>query len=169
MTAHEAAHSLLIEEGKPLSSRELARRMLDRRLVSSKARSPIDSLAQTIEKNIRDKAYNRPQLVFVRTADTRLVGLPSHGASAASVPRENSVVADVPRVRVPTAEQPMTLELPPVLTDKVKLAALAGLAATLEQTAALLLQRGLEVSADEIAAGLRSYLSGSEAPSKSPA
>jgi hypothetical protein len=54
MTIQEPAQIILEEVGKPISSKEVARIALDRRLVVSNAQDPVQSHAQAIEKNIRD-------------------------------------------------------------------------------------------------------------------
>ena len=62
MTIQEAAHDILNELGKPVSSKKLSRIALDRRMVTSVAKDPVQSHAQTIEKNIQDDIYNQPKL-----------------------------------------------------------------------------------------------------------
>ncbi|MBW1715981.1 MAG: hypothetical protein JRJ77_09180 [Deltaproteobacteria bacterium] len=76
MTIQEAVFDILNEVGRPLSSRELAKIALDRGMVTSYAKDPVQSHAQTIEKNIRDDVYNRPKLIFIPTAQGRLIGNP---------------------------------------------------------------------------------------------
>ena len=135
MKVQEAAYRLLQEEGRPLSSRELARRALERGMVTSASSDPVFSIASTIEKTIRDGRYNRPELVFVQSGSGRRVGLPSW--------KPRSVPAGPERRLV-------TIQIPGDLAEKITLAAQARLAPTFEATTALLLRRGLAAAAPEI-------------------
>lgn len=135
MKVQEAAYRLLTEEGRPLSSRELARRALERGMVTSAAGDPVFSIASTIEKTIRDGRYNRPELAFVPSTSGRLVGLPTwKPRSVPSMPARRTVAVQIP------AE----------LADKITLAAQARVAPTFEATTAWLLRRGLAAAAPEI-------------------
>lgn len=135
MKVQEAAHKLLVEEGRPLSSRELARRALDRGWVTSASDDPVFSIASTIEKTIRHGRYNRPELAFLTTASGRRIGLP------------NWNVRDLP----PAPERKtVSVQIPADLADKITLAAHARLAPTFDATAALLIRRGLAAAAPEI-------------------
>lgn len=75
MTIQEAAQKVLSEEGRPLPSKEIGKRALERGWVQSGARDPVMSMAQTIEKNIRDIAYNDPPLTFIHVNGRRMIGL----------------------------------------------------------------------------------------------
>jgi hypothetical protein len=147
ITAHEAAHTILLEEGRPLSSRELAKRMLDRNMVSSVSRDPVFSFASTIEKNIRDGIYNHPPLVFVNGPGGRLVGLPNWNGG----PQHTRGTSSPDRPAVPVL-------LPADLVDQLQLATQARLAASLGETTAYLLRKGLAASASEIKTGLLKQL-----------
>ena len=151
ITAHEAAHTLLLEEGRPLSSRELAKRMLDRNMVSSGSRDPVFSFASTIEKNIRDGIYNHPPLVFVNGPGGRLVGLPNWNGGPQHTRGTSSPDRPSDRPAVPVL-------LPADLVDQLQLATQARLAASLGETTAYLLRKGLAVSASEIKTGLLKQL-----------
>jgi undecaprenyl pyrophosphate synthase len=102
MTIQEAARRILEEMGKPLSSRDIAKIALERRMVSSTAQDPIQSHAQTIEKNIRDGSYNKPKLVFLNSPQGRLIGLPIWHSNRYSDP--NTKIPDLGelKVHVPT-------------------------------------------------------------------
>jgi hypothetical protein len=131
----EAAYKLLVEEGRPLSSRELARRALDQGMVTSSSGDPVFSIASTIEKTIRHGRYNRPELVFVPSASGRRVGLPSWKPRSVPAAPERRTVS---------------VQIPADLADKITLAAHARLAPTFEATTALLIRRGLAAAAPEI-------------------
>lgn len=147
MKVQEAAFKVLSSEGRPLSSRELARRILEGGMVTSAARDPALSVASTIEKNIRSKTYNRPELVFVHTSSGRLVALPSWK----------------PRSVPPGPERrTVSVQIPADLADKIKLAAQAGLAPSFETTTAVLLRKGLAAAAPQIKVALMRQLEGLE-------
>lgn len=139
MKVQEAAYRLLRAEGRPLSSRELARLALERSLVNSSASDPVFSIASTIEKNIRDGTYNRPQLVFLQTVTGRQVGLPSWKPQDISAEPSRRAVA---------------VQIPEELADKIRLAQQARLAPSFDATVALLLRRGLAAAAPDIKASM---------------
>lgn len=85
MTIQQAARKILEEHGSPLDSRSIARRALEMGFAQSSARDPVQSLAQTLEKNIRDGTYNRPELKFVHQAGRRLIALPEWSDAAGDV------------------------------------------------------------------------------------
>lgn len=132
---HEAAYRLLMEEGRPLSARELGRRALERGMVASNAADPELSIASTIEKNIRSGTYNRPQLAFLSTPNGRRIGLPSWKPKSVPAAAERRMVS---------------VQIPAELAEKIKLAAQAHLAPTFDATTALLLRKGLQAAAPEI-------------------
>lgn len=148
MTIQEAAHQILDESRNPLSSKEIARIALERRMVISTAQDPIQSHAQTIEKNIRDDIYNKPKLIFVHTAQGRLIGLPGWDV-------RQTVVLN-------SKKHPDLIELkakiPTDLFEKIKLAEQAKLKDNLDETVSLLLSRGLSSVASEIKKGLMTQL-----------
>lgn len=148
MTAQEAAQELLREAGRPMSSRELAKQMLERRMVASTAQDPVFSFASTLEKNIRDGTYNRPALVFVVGPEGRLIALPDGKT-------KEEASSPVPPAKVQSRVQ---ISLPADLVEDLKLATQAGLAHTLEESAAILLKRGLTAAASEIRSGIHKRL-----------
>jgi hypothetical protein len=144
VTAQEAADTILRELKTPMSSKDLARLALERGLLRSHAQRPIDSLAQTIEKNIRDGVYNKPELKFVYSPAGRLVALPNwelpeapHSSPAASA-TSAAQFKDV------------TARLPIDIAEQVQLAAYAKVAESFDDTVALLLQRGLASVASQV-------------------
>ncbi len=77
MTIQQAAYEILKERRTPLTSREIAKIALERKLVSSTSRDPVSAQSQTIEKNIREDKYNIPKLIFTKNeSGQRLIGLP---------------------------------------------------------------------------------------------
>src|SRR5712692_3416426 len=102
-------------------------------MVSSSSKDPIFSIATTVAKNIRDGAYNRPELVSVKTNDGRKIALPQWKLE----PRTSKVAATPMRAR------PLTVTLPPDISQRLRLAVQAGLASTDEEMVIFLVKRGL--------------------------
>ena len=147
MTIQEAAYKILEEMGKPLNSREIAKIALDRRMVSSTAQDPIQSHAQTIEKNIRDGIYNKPQLVFVNSSQGRLVGLPIWDSNRYSAP--DTKLQNLSELKVHISTE---------LLEKIKLADQAKLRNNFNDTVSLVLSKGLSILSPEIKKGLMEQL-----------
>lgn len=147
MTAQEAAHTLLNEIGRPMTSRELAKMALDRHMVVSNSKDPVFSLASTVEKNIRDGVYNHPALTFISSPAGRLVGLPGWE----KVPPMHS-----PSLTPRTKE--FTARIPEDLLDQIQLAVQAKLAESFDGTVAHLLRSGLAMAAPTIKDGLMKQL-----------
>ncbi len=146
MTIQETAHAILSEAGKPMSAKELAQIALDRGFPSS-AKSPVQSLAQTLEKNVRDNIYNKPPLKFIHVNGRRLLGLVSwvqESAASATTPEPSS--------------KELTIQVPHELLEQIQLAAQAKVADTFEETVALLLRKGLSAVAPQIREGLMEQL-----------
>lgn len=147
MTIQEAAYKILLEVNKPLKSRELARWALDRGWLTSEAKDPGLSLAQTIEKNIRSQAYNNPTLIFVHTREGRQIGLPEWENEE----RERVLEAQ------PDREQ-LRVSLSSEVAKNLRLAHQAGVADTFDDTVEEVLKRGLAASKDSIRKGLMAQL-----------
>ncbi|MBW2051845.1 MAG: hypothetical protein JRI85_06330 [Deltaproteobacteria bacterium] len=139
MTIQEAANEILIERGKPMTSRELARIALEGGLVSSTAQDPVQSHAQTIEKNIRDDIYNRPKLIFIHSSQGRLIGLPEWKSDEPKmVTSKSSALIEI------------NAKIPVELFEKIKLAEQAKLKDDIDGTVAMLLSKGLAAVANDI-------------------
>ena len=147
MTIQEAAYEILEELGKPITSKELARIALDRRMVTSTAQDPIQSHAQTIEKNIRDGIYNNPKLVFIISSQGRLVGLPGWDSDRSPTPDDKTPNLSELRVHVSTE-----------LLEKIRLAEQAKLKNSFDETVSFILTKGLSILASEIKKGLMEQL-----------
>jgi len=147
MKIQKAAYEILEELGKPTSSKEIARIALDRRMVTSSAQDPIQSHAQTIEKNIRSVIYNNPKLVFIHSPQGRLVGLPGWDSDLSPAPDDKTPNLSELRVHVPTE-----------LLEKMRLAEQAKLKNSFDETVSLILTKGLSILASEIKRGLMEQL-----------
>ncbi len=143
MKVQEAAYKILGEEGRPVSSREIARIALERGWVTSRSNDPVFSVASTIEKNIRTGTYNRPELAFVRTVAGRQVGLPKWKP---------------PGLSYPPSRRTVPVQIPEEIAEKVRLATQAKLAPSFEATVALLLKRGIAAATPDIRAAMMRQL-----------
>jgi hypothetical protein len=142
MTIQEAAHNILKEFGNPLNSKKIARTALERGMVDSVAKDPVQSHAQTIEKNIRDDFYNKPRLIFIPSPQGRLIGLPEwEGKSSQGVNRHDEYME-------------LRAKIPADLFEKVQLAKQAKLANSFDEIVAFLLKKGLSAVAADIKKGL---------------
>jgi hypothetical protein len=140
MTIQEAAHQILMEEGHYLPSKEIAKRAIEKGMVGSTAKDPILSLAQTIDKNIRDEIYNTPRLCFARDkSGRRVVGLPGW--------EENDKIVTLP---IP----PLTVEINGETVEMIELAKEAGLGINETEITNHLIRAGFKALASEIGSGL---------------
>lgn len=77
MTIQQAAANILRRFNYPIKAKDIAKIALQEDLVAkSKAKNPIISLSQVLERNIRMGMGNKPRLVFINTDRGRLIGLP---------------------------------------------------------------------------------------------
>lgn len=143
MTIQKAAYEILKKSGKPTSSKELARIAIDGRMVTSTALDPIQSHAQTIEKNIRDRTYNNPKLVFIHSSQGRLIALPGWDSDLSAVADDKTPNLSELRVHVPKE-----------LMDKIRLADQAKLKNSFDEFVSLLLTEGLSKRSSDIKEGL---------------
>lgn len=146
MKIQQAAYDILKGENRPLPATEIAKRVLEKGLKSSEAKDPVSSFAQTVEKNIRDGIYNDPKLIFIHSAQGRLVGLPSWEKKDA-----------MPEASL-TRTHEFTLKVPVELFEKIQLATQAKIAKSFEETVILLLKNGLTTMASKIKEGLSHQL-----------
>jgi hypothetical protein len=139
-TIQEAAHNILQEFGKPLNSKEIARIALERRMVESMAKDPVQSHAQTIEKNIRSDVYNKPRLIFIY-GHQRLIGLPTwEGKSSQDVDTQTKT----------NEYMELRARIPADLFENIQLARQAKLAISFDETVAFILRKGLSAVAVDI-------------------
>lgn len=141
MTVQQAAHKILEEKNSPMSAKEISKIILDRKWKSSGSKDPITSLAQTLEKNIRDGIYNEPRLIFIHSDRGRLIGLPSWNNGES---RQRSI----------SETKEIKLTIPTTLMDKIQLAVQAKIADSFDDTMIKVLQKGLSAMGPEIKEGL---------------
>jgi len=76
-TIQQAAAEILKQRNYPIKPKEIAEIALKENLIApSKAKNPVISLSQVLERNIRMNMGNNPKLVFVNTDKGRMIGLP---------------------------------------------------------------------------------------------
>ena len=174
MTIQEVAYSLLSEHKRPMTAKELAEIALERGLVHSSAQKPVDSHAQTLEKNIRDGVYNKPELKFVDGPQRpRLLKLPEWEDQLNTAPsilqtprtliyRKRAAAEIQPHTVSPLPQTPGTAEfkarIPSDLLEQVQLAVQAKIADGFDQTVAALLRRGVSAAQADIRRGLMDQL-----------
>ncbi|MFQ5650718.1 MAG: winged helix-turn-helix domain-containing protein [bacterium] len=146
MTIQQAAFRILHERSRPMSAKEIAQTVLDRKWKKSDSRDPVTSLAQALEKNIRGGVYNDPELVFIRGERGRRIGLPAW--------------KDVRTVPAPdtSSTREIRLYIPETLHDKLHLAAQAKIASSFEETVIVVLQKGLNALSAQIKQGVAKQL-----------
>lgn len=141
MTIQEAAYEILKKIGRPVSSKKIAKTALEQGVVTSTAKDPIQSHAQTIEKNIRDDVYNKPRLIFIHSPKgRRLIGLP-HWTSSKTFPESSNSVPEY---------KELNANIPLDLYDKIKLAEQAKIKVNFDETVSFILKKGLSEIAPEI-------------------
>jgi hypothetical protein len=143
MTAQEAFHKILTEQGAPMTPMELATIAISKGYVSSNAKNAPFSIASTVTKNIRGGTYNHPQLVKIG----RKLGLPSMQKNSHSTNEAEH-----------NKKKTLSVEIPEEIADKIQLAKQAKLAESLDETVVLLLNAGLSAYAEEIRKNLLQQL-----------
>jgi hypothetical protein len=119
-------------------------------MVSSNARDPEMSLANTLDKNIHGGVYNTPRLVHLYENGRRVVGLPgmeARGSSFSGVAMTRADASDKP------PQETIRLDaIVPVHWGRfIQLAMSVGFGRTRDEIVSRLLQRGWEASRAEIA------------------
>ncbi|MCE5222549.1 MAG: winged helix-turn-helix domain-containing protein [Clostridium sp.] len=76
-TIQQAAAEILKQRNYPIKAKEIAEIALKENLIApSKAKNPVISLSQVLERNIRMNMGNNPKLAFINTDKGRMIGLP---------------------------------------------------------------------------------------------
>lgn len=137
ITIQQAAAELLSEYRKPLKSKDLARMAQERKMVApSMAKDPIQSLSQTLERNIRLNKGNKPRLIFVETEDGRCIGIPEWYEEV--------------KVEKKTTNEKIEVALSSDLVNKVKLYQTSFKMMDLEEAMVQLIKKGLSAASEEL-------------------
>lgn len=147
LTIQQAAYEVLKEAGEPLKSIEIAKRILDKGLIESSAKNPIQSISQALERNIRMNKGNSPKLEFVDTY------LGRHIQSAEGFYKlekaENQPLSSF-EYKPSFNNEEITISLPKTIVDKAKIFQLATGASTLDDAIAALLKSGLASNSEKL-------------------
>jgi len=137
ITIQQAAAELLSEYKKPLKSKDLARMAQEREMVApSTAKNPIQSLSQTLERNIRLDKGNKPRLVFVETEGGRCIGIPEWYEEV--------------KVEKKGASEKVEVDLSSDLLNKVKLYQSSFKLRSIEEAVIQLIKKGLSATSQEL-------------------
>ena len=142
MTIQQAAAELLSEHRKPLKSKDLARMAQERKMVApSAAKDPIQSLSQTLERNIRLDKGNKPRLMFVETEEGRCIGIPEWYEEV--------------KVEKKTSSEKIEVALSSDLLNKIKLYQSSFNFTRIEEAMIQLMKKGLSATSQELIDRLR--------------
>lgn len=146
MTIQQAAATLLKEVKRPLKSKELAQMVIEKGLIPlGSAKDPIQSMSQTIERNIRLNKGNNPKLIFVEQGGNRCIALPAW--NEAPVREEKKVKTET-----------IGIALPDDLVNKVQLYQNSFKFSNMEQAMISLIKKGLAAASDELIDKLKKEL-----------
>lgn len=144
LTIQQAAYEVLKEAGEPLKSLEIAKRVLEQGFVQSTAKNPIQSISQALERNIRMNRGNTPKLEFVETY---------LGRKIQPVYEDTDTLKTIPssyEQQFTASTEEITVTLPKVLIDKVKIYQLVTNASSLDQAMTILLRSGLSTNSEKL-------------------
>lgn len=135
MTIQQAAAEILKKNGSPMKSKELAKQALELNMVApSKAKDPIQSMSQTLERNIRMNTGNKPQLKFIYTKQGRYISLPK---------------TDEIKKYEECTTQLIKIELSKSVLKKIKIYEISENYKSLEDTIVDLIKKGLESTSED--------------------
>lgn len=147
LTIQQAAAKLLAEHRKPLKSKDLARMAIEKMLVApSMAKDPVQSLSQTLERNIRLNKGNKPKLVFVETTEGRAIALPEWYEE-----RKEQVSVECEKIEIAFSED---------LINKIKIYQTSFNLDGIEETVIQLVKKGLSATSKELIDRLKIELDG---------
>ena len=136
-TIQQAAAELLSEYRKPIKSKDLARMAQERKMVApSMAKDPIQSLSQTLERNIRLDKGNKPRLIFVETESGRCIGIPEWYEEV--------------KVEKKVSSEKVEVALSSDLLNKVKLYQSSFKIISMEEAMIELIKKGLSATSQEL-------------------
>ena len=142
MTIQQAAAELLSEHRKPLKSKDLAKLAQERNMVApSAAKDPIQSLSQTLERNIRLDKGNKPRLIFVETENGRCIGMPEWYEEV--------------KIEKKVTGEKIEIALSSDLLNKVKLYQSSFKLTRIEEAMVQLMKKGLSATSQELIDRLR--------------
>ncbi|MGG0175802.1 hypothetical protein [Gottfriedia acidiceleris] len=151
LTIQKAAAELLKEANKPLNAKVIAKLALEREMIKkSSAVDPIQSLSQTLERNVRNNTGNHPRLEFISTEDGRCLALPEWGSSEDALEGQNEEYKD--------DLQEIRIKIHNSILNKVKIHQLSNDYKNIDEALLDLIKKGLWASSDELIKKLKSDL-----------
>lgn len=156
MTIQQAAVKILKKGKAPLKAKEVARIALEESMVSpSTAKDPIQSMSQTLERNIRMNTGNIPKLQFVYTEEGRCIGLPEEDDSHyEKIDFTNKVKQD----NKEDLSQLIKIYLPKDILKKVRIYEVSENYMNIEAAIISLIKKSLISSSDEILKKIKNEL-----------
>lgn len=142
-TIQQAAYEVLKESMEPLKSTEIAQRILQKGLIESHAKNPVQSISQALERNIRMNKGNSPKLQFVETYLGRQI-------ECAEQPQQSVHHFQQVIERKEQQKEEITISIPKDLLDKVKIYQLGTGKGSLDEAVASLIKTGLFSSSDKL-------------------
>lgn len=143
-TIQQAAFEVLQEAGQPLKSIEIASRIMEQQLIESTAKSPIQSISQALERNIRMNKGNTPKLEFVDSIYGRQIQCTPETAA------KQVYYSSVKEMKLPQPEEEVVVNLAKTLVDKVKIYQLAKGISSIDEAITELIRSGLTSSSSEL-------------------
>lgn len=147
LTIQQAAFEVLKEAGEPLKSLEIAKRILDKGLIESSAKNPIQSISQALERNIRMNKGNTPKLEFIETYLGRHIQI----AAGMTYERQEIMSTNAQlEYPIPQQTEEITVSIPKSIIDKAKIYQLATGVNTLDEAIAALIKSGLASNSEKL-------------------
>ena len=159
MSIQKVAYELLKEQGRPLKPEELAKRALERGLVTSRAGTPdkkLRAMQTTLRKNTRhDSKYNEPRLVCIRQ--------PGHRGLLLSLPEWQAKEPERETLSQMKEYVERKIQLPSDIAKQIELVRAAGIAKTFDDALLFLLRKGWDSTRPAIQAELNKFFSNGSA------
>lgn len=158
-TIQQAAAIILREENKPIKAKVVAKRALEKGMVSTSAKDPIASMSQTLERNIRmDTGNMEPnRLKFVNTKEGRCIGL--YEVDYSAYEHEN-VKNEKAKGKDDNVAQLVKIYLTKDILKKVRIYELSENHVNIEDAIISLIKIGLLSTSEDILEKLKSELEG---------
>ncbi|OKO88536.1 hypothetical protein BRO54_3614 [Geobacillus proteiniphilus] len=151
LTIQQAAAKILQEMKIPLSAKELAKIALEKGLVQSQAKDAVQSLSQTLERNVRMNVGNNPELQFVYLEKGRCLALPEwkyeHPEDQAEYKEKEQ-----------PAKNKVTIDLPVDLLNQIRIYQLGNELNSFNEAIVHLIKKGISASTNELLEKLKSKL-----------
>jgi hypothetical protein len=154
VTIQKTAAEILKEAKVPISAKEIAKLAIEKGLVKkSNAQDPIQSLSQTLERNVRMDTGNNPRLQFINTERGRCLALPEW------YDNEDELEYEMESTETePSMTKKVTIELPINILNKIKIHQLGNEFQCIDDAILDLVIKGLIASTDELIKKLKTEI-----------